>query len=330
MKFDPDVTIAGVILNNVRGEKHIRKATEAIHHYCKIPVIGAIPRVDNLDLTMRHLGLIPFEEGLKDQPFLDRVSSIVEMICSHLDMDALVSLSREMENPTTIPDLFAQTEKNRIGTIAIARDEAFNFYYADLFSLIEARGYEISYFSPIHGSLPDADGYILGGGYPEYYGQELSDNQSMMEDLKRVSDEGAPVLAECGGLMYLCREIKVLQDFSGLHSGTIYHMADILPASCTIPKRRVVTYVTGNTTPNCPMSKNVPLPIRGHAFHYSTIHPDSGVSYAYELDRGFGIDTKHDGLMMNNVVGSYTHLHPVPSRAFLNSFLSACSSDSAR
>lgn len=327
MKFDPGVIIAGVILNNVRGEKHIRKATEAIKHYCNIPVIGAIPRVDNLDLTMRHLGLVPFEEGLKDQPFLNRVESIVEMICSHLDLDLLMSLSRELESPKKIPDLFTPQTSKKSGTIGIARDEAFNFYYADLFSLIESAGYEITFFSPIHDTLPDADGYILGGGYPEYYGRELFQNHAMIEDINRLAINGVPILAECGGLMYLCRKIEVLQDFSGLHTGDSFQMAGVLPATCTIPKKRVVTYVTGRTTPSCPISKNVSLPIRGHAFHYSTVHPDSGISYAYELDRGFGIDKVHDGIVMQNVIGSYTHLHPVPSRALLFSYLSACSGD---
>lgn len=328
MKFDPDVQIVGVILNNVRGEKHIRKATEAIRHYCNIPVIGAIPRVDNLDLTMRHLGLVPFEEGLKDQPFLDRVSSIVEMICSHLDIDALLSLSREMKSSLHIPDLFASVEQHHRERIAVARDEAFNFYYADLFSLIEARGYNIVYFSPIHGVLPDADGYILGGGYPEYYGRELADNQSMMEDIRTAAGDERPILAECGGLMYLCREIDVLQDFSGLSAGTSFKMADVLPARCTIPKKRVVTYVSGKTTPNFPFAEK-PLPVKGHAFHYSTVHPDKGSTFGYELDRGFGIDATHDGMVLNKVVGSYTHIHPVPSRNLLYSFLSACLSDSS-
>ena len=329
MKFDPDVQIAGVILNNVRGEKHIRKATEAIQHYCKIPVIGAIPRVDNLDLTMRHLGLVPFEEGLKDQPFLDRVSSIVEMICSHLDLDALLSLSREMKDSLHTPGLFVSGDLHHRAKIAIARDEAFNFYYADLFSLIEARGYDIEYFSPVHGDLPDADGYILGGGYPEYYGRELADNQSMMEDLRKAAAEGRPIFAECGGLMYLCREIQVLQDFSGLSAGTSFRMADVLPARCTIPKKRVVTYVSGKTTPDFPFSAKKPLPVKGHAFHYSTVHPDNGITYGYELDRGFGIDATHDGMVQHKVVGSYTHIHPVPSRDLLYSFLSACQSDSS-
>lgn len=330
VNFDPDVSIAGVILNNVRGENHIRKATEAIRHYCNIPVLGAIPRVDNLDLTMRHLGLVPYEEGLKDRPFLERIGSIVEMICSHLDLDLLLSLSREMKMNDADPGLFASDGIKRPYTIAIARDEAFNFYYADLFSLIEAKGYSLEYFSPVHGILPDADGYILGGGYPEYFGKELSENVPVMEGLREVCRDNTPVLAECGGLMYLCREIRVLQDFSGLKTGDVFPMADVLPASCTIPKRRIVTYVKGTTTPLCPYSSGMALPILGHAFHYSTVHPDSGVSYAYDLDRGFGIDSRRDGIIRHHVVGSYTHLHPVPSRQYLHSFLSACTGEQDR
>jgi len=327
MQFDHDIRIAGVILNNVRGEKHIRKATEAIHHFCHVPVIGAIPRVDNLDLTMRHLGLVPFEEGLKDQPFLDRVSSIVEMICSHLDLDALLSLSREMKAPDRIPDLFAVSGLSHQGTIGIARDEAFNFYYADLFSLIESQGFEIEYFSPVHDVLPDADGYWFGGGYPEYYGRELEENQSMIEDIRNAARDHRPVIAECGGLMYLCREIRIMQDFSGLSAGTVFQMADVLPARCTIPKKRIVTYVSGTTTPDFPFESNKAVPVKGHAFHYSTVHPDEGVSFGYELVRGFGIDATHDGIVRHRVVGSYTHIHPVPSSALLYSFLSACKAD---
>jgi cobyrinic acid a,c-diamide synthase len=236
MHFDPAVRIAGVILNNVRGEKHIRKATEAIHHFCHVPVIGAIPRVENLDLTMRHLGLVPFEEGLKDQPFLDRVSSIVEMICSHLDLDALLSLSRDMKAPDRIPDLFAPSGLSRQGTIGIARDEAFNFYYADLFSLIESQGFEIEYFSPVHGVLPDADGYWFGGGYPEYFGRDLEENQSMTEDIRNAARDHRPVMAECGGLMYLCREIRVMQDFSGLSAGVYFRWLMFFLPGALFPK----------------------------------------------------------------------------------------------
>ncbi|WP_373838270.1 Ni-sirohydrochlorin a,c-diamide synthase [Methanospirillum sp.] len=329
MKFDPEIRIAGVILNNVRGERHIRKATEAIRHYCNVPVIGAIPRVENLDLTMRYLGLVPYEEGQKDKPFLDRISSIVEMICSHLDLDALLSLSHEMNNKVKIPDLFLPDNQKNKAKIGIARDEAFNFYYADLFSLIESKGYEIKYFSPVHGDLPDADGYIFGGGYLEYHGHKLADNHSLMEDIRRAAEDQRPVFAECGGLMYLCRKIKILEDFSGHSKGTSFQMADVLPASCTIPKKRFVTYVSGKTTPDFPFKVKKPLAVKGHAFHYSSVHPDDGISYGYELYRGYGINETQDGIVKHNVIGSYTHIHPVPSRELLYSFLSACLSDSS-
>lgn len=329
MKFDPDVHIAGVILNNVRGEKHVNKAIGAIKHYCNVPVIGAIPRVENLDLTMRHLGLVPYEEGKKDNRFLDRVSSIVEMICSHLDLDALLSLSCEKEEMVHIPRLFAPDIQSKRAKIGIARDEVFNFYYADLFSLIESKGHEIEYFSPVHGDLPDADGYFFGGGYPEYHGHKLAENQSMMEDIRTAAMDQRPVFAECGGLMYLCRKIEILQDFSGLSKGTSFKMADVLPARCTIPKKRIVTYVTGKTTRDFPFESGKSLAVKGHAFHYSTVHPDNGVTFGYELNRGFGINETQDGLVKGNVIGSYTHIHPVPSRELLYSFLSACLSDPA-
>lgn len=323
MRFDPEIRITGVILNNVRGEKHIRKATEAIRHYCNIPVIGAVPRYENLDLTMRHLGLVPFEEGIKDQPFLQRVEDIIGTICSHLDLGSLLSVAADLNDPKDIPSLFAHY-KSHSGKIGIARDEAFNFYYADLFSLIGSAGYEIAWFSPVHGDLPDADGYILGGGYPEYFGKELSGNAAMLEDIRGVCTDNRPVLAECGGLMYLCREICITKNFSGLNEGDRFPLAGVLPACCSIPERRVVTYVTGKTTPTCPYNPDTSLPLRGHAFHYSTIHPDSNAKYAFFLNRGTGIAGDLDGLVSGETIGSYTHLHPVASRDFLYSFLSRC------
>ena len=324
VQFDPDVRIAGVILNNVRGEKHIRKATEAIHHFCDIPVIGAIPRVENLDLTMRHLGLVPFEEGLKDTPFISRIESIVEMICSHLDMDALLSIAEERESPTVIPDMFLPAGRKSGCRIGVARDEAFNFYYADLFPLLEAAGCTVEFFSPVHGDLPDLDGYIIGGGYPEYFGEKLSENASMMEELRNASRDNRPILAECGGLMYLSRDIRVVKTFSGLAAGEVFEMAGVLPAHCTIPERRVVTYVSGETTDKCPYAPEKRIPLLGHAFHYSTIHPDCCCDYAFQLNRGIGIRGQQDGMVVQQTIGSYTHLHPVASREFLSLFISRC------
>lgn len=177
--FDPDLQISGVILNNVRGESHVRKATEAIEHFCKIPVIGAIPRFDTIDLTMRHLGLIPFLEGDIDTGFITRIQEIVHAIGDHLDLDALLSLAKDLSIPEYSGSLFKPARTDI--TIGVARDEAFNFYYADLFSLLPALGARVEAFSPVHDSLPDADGYIIGGGYPEYFGAELQENSSLRE-----------------------------------------------------------------------------------------------------------------------------------------------------
>jgi len=235
-----------------------------------------------------------------------------------------------MADRKIVPRLFSRCDTDKTYTIAVARDEAFNFYYADLFSLIMAKGFTIEFFSPIHGVLPDADGYILGGGYPEYFGKSLSENAAMMEDFSRVCSEDIPILAECGGLMYLCREIRIINDFSGLLNGDFFSMAGVLPATCTIPKKRIVTYVKGVTNNNSPFPKSNALPVLGHAFHYSTVYPDPGVSYAYDLERGIGIDSRNDGIIKNNLIASYTHLHPVPSRNFLFSFLSSCSREESR
>lgn len=320
MAFDPDVRIEAVILNNVSGEQHIRKAQTAIERYCGIPVIGAVPRVPDMELAMRHLGLMPYREGQNNREFQERIRHVTEKIGNHVDLDRLASLASAMDHPAVPPAIFSPDGTPDV-TVAIAYDEAFNFYYADLFDILRASGARIRYYSPVRDSLPDADGYIIGGGYPELFLAELEENATVKEEIRTISGQGLPVYAECGGLMYLTEEIILKEGWQGRAGEERHRMCGVFRGTSAIPARRVVAYVEGASLPDSPMGASR---FRGHEFHYSDVLLSPGTRYAYSLDRGFGISSGRDGAVSGNTLGSYTHLHPVSSREMFRHFLDRC------
>ena len=157
--FDPDVNIVGVILNNIKGGSHKAKALTAIEHYCGVPVIGAIPRMEEMQLAMRHLGLVPYREGSGRGDFDDRIATITSIIGEYVDVDRLRGLMKEIGThagkpaPTPAPTLFDNCPRPDV-KIGVALDEAFNFYYADLFDILRLHGAEYIPFSPVHDRLP--------------------------------------------------------------------------------------------------------------------------------------------------------------------------------
>ena len=244
--FDPEIDIRGIILNNVAGSQHVRKATEAIEHYCNIPVIGAVPRQPEMELAMRHLGLVPYLEGKTAPAFLERIQAVTRMVGDHIDLDALLELALPITPPLGSDPFFRPADSPGT-TIAVALDEAFNFYYADLFDVLRAEGARVTTFSPIHDPLPDADGYIFGGGYPELFLQELEANDRMREAVFDRSREGVPVYAECGGLMYLTGEIRTRAGWQGSEQEESSQMCGVFEGSTVMPARRVVSYVEGES-----------------------------------------------------------------------------------
>ncbi len=271
--FDPEIRIAGVILNNIKGGSHKAKATTAIEHYCGVPVIGAIPRMEEMHLAMRHLGLVPYREGSGRGDFDDRIAAITEMIGQYVDLDRFVSLMKEEDVPAGRSPAFDPSPERDV-KIAVALDEAFNFYYSDLFDILHALGAESIPFSPVHDRLPDADGYIIGGGYPELFVRELEANDRMREGLREVSRNGVPVYAECGGLMYLTDRMTLKKGWQGSEKDQSGDMCGIFPGETRMPARRVVSYVEG-TSEAGPLGKGA---FRGHEFHYSDV--DLGPGHA--------------------------------------------------
>lgn len=282
--YDPRVVPAGVIFNRIGSPRH----RQMIGHSLSVPVIGWIPRKDELEIRSRHLGL--YMAGESDE--LSTAGSIIE---ESTDLDLLLFHARSAPPvPACLPGIAGTPKKTRIG---IARDEAFCFYYQDNLDHLSDAGAELVFFSPIRDPLPDVDGVYLGGGYPELYLPAL-EGSPCTSDLRNAAARGMPVYAECGGLMYLSRQIQAEKT---------YTMAGILPADAEMTGRiQALGYVRGEVAaPFQAFPRG--LPVTGHEFHYSRILPDRDARYAFCLSRGKGIEDGKDGLVAGNTLGSYTH-----------------------
>ena len=314
--FDPAIKIKGIILNQIISENHKEKATIAIEKTTGIPVIGAIPRYEKMGLTMRHLGLIPYLEGKGDAEFIKRVDKVAEIVGNNVDMDALLSIAGDIPSPSKKPDIFRAKSDCDI-KVGVAVDEAFNFYYNDIFDILPSLGAEVVRFSPIHDRLPDADGYIFGGGYPEMFAKELEANDKMREAVREVSRNGTPIYAECGGLIYLTDEIVLKEGWEGRTADETFGLAGVFKGKTRMPTKRVIGYVNGVSDSRSPMGAGT---FSGHEFHHSDVILADDTHYSYRLSRGKGIKDGLDGAVSHNTLASYTHLHPVASYEMFKNF----------
>lgn len=311
--FDREINIAGVILNQLGGSRHEAKLRSVIEHYTDVPVVGAVHRHDGLNIKERHLGLIPSNELASVEEKIQSAASIIE---SQVDMDQLLEIARSANTPDfKAPEIVEQVEKDiRIG---IARDAAFGFYYPDDLDAFLQTGAElvpIDTLSDKH--LPSIDGLFIGGGFPETQMEALEANHSLRTEIRNAIEAGLPVYAECGGLMYLTRSIQ----WQDKHCD----MVGAIPADTMMHQRpQGRGYVRLTETGKSPWpGKTGSETINAHEFHYSSlenIHPD--IQYAYNVNRGHGIDGKHDGILLHNVFACYTHLRDVSQNHWVRRFV---------
>lgn len=338
--FDPDVEIAGVILNNIGSRRHAEKAKEAIEFYTGVPVIGIVPRDPSMQISMRHLGLIPALEGRRrfgDGDFEARLHGIEEIINKGIDIDSflkIASSAKPLKSPensifSSAPNTEVNHPKIGVAKIGVALDEAFNFYYRDNIDLLKLVGAEIVYFSPVRDAvLPEVDGLYIGGGYPELFAADLEANESMRQDIKKASVAGMPIYAECGGLMYLTEKISTGAPGKGTYHDasmpeSTYSMVGALPGHTIMGQTRVISYNIGTLTKDCPIGKKGNS-FKGHEFHHSEIKEiPEDAEFAITLSRGTGIKNKRDGLISGNTLGSYAHLHGVAYRELAGSLVEA-------
>ena len=303
--FDPDVNIAGVILNKVSGSQHSDKLDVAMSAYCKdVKVVGKIRKDRENTLGQRHLGLNTIlDEDRKGVESLER-------LVDPLDLEVLVDIAESAtgELPTNSP----YVKRNENAKIAVPFDDAYCFYYRENLECLEASGFKIERFSPVNGDrLPDADAVYLGGGYPELHADAVSQNKDFLEGVKNMSDEGRPVLGECGGLMSLC---------SGLvdKEGKRHKMIGAFDCdSVFVNKRHGPTYVIADATEKNPLFKGT---VRAHEYHYSEVTSSPDDDYGFSLQRGAGIVGSKDGLVRKNTLGTYMHQHALSTDDWAKGF----------
>jgi len=319
-KFDPDLNLAGYILNKVASTRHEDMVRSAIEARTDLPVLGAIQRDKELLMPERHLGLVPAWEGNKIRSFLDKNT---EKLKDSLDLDAIIKISRSA-HPLPLPirevseTLFIKEKKKDL-RIAYALDEAFHFYYQDNLDLLENHGARLIPFSPINDRvLPkDIDGIYLGGGYPELFAEQLAGNESMRSKILDAAKKSLPIWGECGGLMYLMEE---LVDFEG----NSYPMAGVFPGKVVMKKGlRALGYYRGILQAGSWMGEKGDM-IEGHVFHWSQLEnlPDVD-SFQMKLSKENQIVLK-DGLCYKNVWAGYLHVHLAGNIKVMHNFLNIC------
>ena len=296
--LDSRIDIEGVILNNVKSQKHYLKTKEAVEKLANTRVLGGIERDNSISMEQRHLGLIPAVEQ-------ERISGLVEkwgeLIRENIDLDALMEI---MDNSNPIINeyepIWSPNKTKHKTRIAVPFDEAFNFYYKENLEALEYNNAKIEYFSPIYDEqLPSVDALYIGGGYPEIFKKELSKNTTMLESIKEFSQDNHPIYAECGGLMYLCKTIDSLP------------MVDVFPYHSMLTKRvQGLSYTIAHVQRDNPILKKNTI-YHGHEFHYSKVEYTGSNSndFAFSMRRGVGITGKYDGLLKNNTLASYIHTH---------------------
>ncbi len=311
MEYEPGVEIKGVILNHASAF-HQEWVAPNLEAELGVKVLGCVPQQDSIAIPERHLGLLPADEQGELALHLDKLADLVE---AYLDIEAVLALAREA-SPL---DLYWHSPPvATVTTIGVARDAAFSFYYQDSLDYLNELGAEIKYFSPLHdASLPAVDGIYIGGGFPEMFLPQLSGNNSMKRSIQEAHQLGMPILAECGGLMYLTR---TLQDWEG-HS---WPGVGVVPADTVMTRKlQELGYIEATALQDSVMAEQGDV-VRGHEFHYSALKGLGPEQKAFQLEGGMSRGTRRDGYAEGSLVASYLHLQLRANPAAARRFVEAC------
>jgi cobyrinic acid a,c-diamide synthase len=314
--LDRDVNIAGVILNRVataRQESVIRAAVES---YTGLPVVGVIPRIRGELLASRHLGLVTPEEHIQSR---EAIASTADIIEKSVDLHRLESIARKavaldfQESSCNPETRFAAGLK-----VGFFRSSAFTFYYPENLEEISRNGAIQVPVDPLNDEvLQDLDALYIGGGFPETHAASLSANSSFRSSVAQAAQRGLPIWAECGGLIFLCRSI--------LYHGNRYPMAGVFPVDIALEQTPA-----GHGYEEVIVDQSNPFlaagtVLRGHEFHYSRLYQEDPLKMntVFRVKRGTGLGQERDGLMQNNVVACYLHVHALGSTEWMAGLLRA-------
>jgi cobyrinic acid a,c-diamide synthase len=318
LHFDKRLKIAGIIVNNVAGDRHAGYVADALSDKVRAPVLGIVRRSEKARMEERHLGLVPAHElaEKKRKEIVEAARNVQDQI----DIDRVL----DMCTCARLPKVPAQRQLAKRARIAVALDESFNFYYADNLDALRLKGAQLVFFSPVcDKKLPEGiDGVILGGGFPEVLADRLERNRSMIRSVTKVVQGGMPVYGECGGLMYLTRSISGYKGEKRARK-----MAGLVDADTVMTSRLTLNY----TEADCDGPVLGRVHLRGHEFHYSVIENIARDSrFAYSLSKGKGVTSGRDGFVIGDSgLAAYMHLHFASAR-LADNLVRSCAAYSRR
>lgn len=315
--FDPKIDFAGVIINRLGSQTHKKIICDAMAKI-DIPVLGCIFRENQMVLPQRHLGLTPVTENQAGKS----ISIIRDAVLQQCDIDSLYRIAKAAPSipSCSVQKFLKQTDlKIKIG---VAHDEAFSFYYPESLDVLKELGAEIVFFSPLHDQkIPDVQGLIFGGGFPEMFAKELSGNQSMQRSIYELAEKGLPIYAECGGLMYLTKSLK---DFSE----NVFNMVGLIPAVCQMhDKLQTVGYIEAEALNDSILCRKGTT-IHGHEFHFSSMSIDENLEnifpWAFKFTKLRTGKMYYGGYATDNILASYLHLHFAGNINLAKQFIEKC------
>jgi cobyrinic acid a,c-diamide synthase len=302
--MDPCMSLKGIILNRVAGARHERILRDSIEQGASVPVIGSVRKLNLNSFPQRHLGLLPLQEHPGALQFIQEAADIAEQ---SVDLDGLMAIAAsagEFQPSVAEQADFGGSPIQSEVSIGIIRDSAFQFYYPENLEALEARGarlVEISALAPKE--LPDLDALYIGGGFPETHAEVLADNVVFRNSLLASAAKGLPIYAECGGLMYLSRSIRIDEK--------VHPMVGVFPVDTVLERKpQGLGYVRVKVVALNPFYPEG-VELAGHEFHYSRLSglEESNDSCAFQILRGHGMDGSRDGICAWNVLGTYLHVH---------------------
>jgi cobyrinic acid a,c-diamide synthase len=302
--FDPQVNLAGVILNQVARPRHEDILRSTIEHYCNVPVLGAVPRLKCAVFPERHMGLVPPPEHRAAARAVQAAQDLAER---YLNLTGLWEVASQAPPlPVATRALYPGAEPHPQVRIGVVRDAAFQFYYPENLEALEQAGARLIFLSALTDPElpPDLDALYLGGGFPETNAAALAHNASFRASVARAAEQGLPVYAECGGLMYLGQSLTTIQGESHPMVGLLPY--DFLMGQSPQGHGYTILEVDGDNPYFPPGTR-----LKGHEFHYSRLQPEPGpeANLVFRMTRGTGISGQRDGFVYKNVLATYTHLH---------------------